>query len=62
MTSPGGVLPEADGLGDSDFAEGLSRFVGKAGFVVSELASVEFATDGFRSAEFLGEVDRKSVV
>jgi hypothetical protein len=50
------VLREADGLGDSDFAEGWPLFVGEAGIVVSELASVEFATGGFSSAEFLGDV------
>jgi hypothetical protein len=54
---------EADGLADSDFAEGLFLLVrefefgaGEAGIVVSELASGKFVTGGFRSAEFLGEV------
>jgi len=63
VTSPGGVLREADGLGDSDFVEELVLFSrefefgeGEAGIVVSEPASVEFATGGFRSAEFLGDV------
>ena len=58
------MLREADGLGDSDFAEGLLLFVcefelgeGEAGIVVGELLSVEFATGGFRSPELLGELD-----
>jgi len=62
VTSPGGALREADGLGDSDFAEESVLFArefvfgeGEAEIVVSELASDEFATGGFRSAEFLGE-------
>jgi hypothetical protein len=57
------VLRGADGLGDSGFAEGLLLFVdefefgeGEAGIVVSELASVEFATGGFGSAEFVVDV------
>lgn len=62
MTSPGGVLGEADGFGDSDFVDELVWFArefvfaeGEAGIAVSELAPDEFTTGGFRSAEFLGE-------
>ena len=57
------MLREADGLGDPDFVEELVLFArefefgeGEAGIVVSELASVEFVTGGFRSVEFLGDV------
>ena len=42
-------------VGEFEFAEG------EAGIVVSELASVEFATGGFRSAEFLGDVGAELV-
>jgi hypothetical protein len=62
VTSPGGVLGEAAGFGDSDFVDELVLFArefvfgeGEAGIAVSELAPDEFATGGFRSAEFLGE-------
>ena len=68
MTSPGGVLGEADGFGDSDFVEELVLFArefvfaeGEAGIAVSELAPDEFATGGFRSAEFLGEAGAELV-
>jgi len=64
----GGVTlrEDAEGLGDSDFAEGLLLFAREfefgegevvvGAFVAGELASVEFATGGFRSAEFLGDM------
>jgi hypothetical protein len=55
VTSPGGVLGEADGFGDSDFVGELVLFAREFVFAVSELAPDEFATGGFRSAEFLGE-------
>ena len=47
---------EGDGLGDSDFAEGLGLFgEDETESVAWELAAGEFAPGGFSSAEFLDE-------
>ena len=62
MTSPGGVLREADGVGDSDFVEELDLlarefvFAEDGELVAGEFVAWEFSTGGFRSAEFLGDV------
>ena len=47
---------DAEGLGDSDFAEGLFLFVREFEFGEGEVVVGEFVTRGFRSAEFPGDV------
>jgi hypothetical protein len=66
VTSPGGgaaagegeatLREDAEGLGDSDFAEGLFLFVREFELGVGEVVVGEFATGGFMSAEFPGDV------
>lgn len=61
MTSPGAVLREADGVGDSDFVEELVllgrefEFAEDGELVAGEFVAGEFSTGEFRSAEFLGK-------
>lgn len=47
---------DAEELGDSEFADGLFLLVREFEFGEGEVVVGEFATGGFRSAEFLGDV------